>query len=261
MKKDVLNDIDKIKEGRKIPKDVEKKIFIRTITNFGIGISIILLVMIFYIIAKYLSKNIAVFTYNSFAFVMLIATLVMIEIAYKKDSGKCATTAIEMLVVSIYSLFAPHIFVRISYKYIYGFIALTTIYYTFKIVKIYFSETQKYLTKISDIAKIIQKESKDELAEEEKKKQKERIKKMQEKEAKTTRKSTAKRNTAKKSTTAKKTTTTKTTKPSTKKTGTTKKATTKKSTTKSAKTPVKSTTTTKKTTSTTKKKATKKSNN
>ena len=108
VEKDVLNDIDKIKEERKISKDVEKKIFIRTITNFGIGISIILLVMIFYIIARYLDKNIAIFTYNSFAIIMLITTLATIEIAYKKDSGKWAITAIEMLVVSIYSLFAAY---------------------------------------------------------------------------------------------------------------------------------------------------------
>lgn len=250
MENNVLEDIDVIKKERKISKEAGKKIFNRAIINCSIGVAILLLVMAFYIVANYLSKDIVTLVYNISAITALIATLVIIEIAYKKDSGKWAITAVEMIVVSMYTLFAKLIFLRENYKYIYGFIALTTIYYTFKIIRIYLLEKKKFLTEISDITDIIKKESKDELAEQEKEKRKEELKKLIEEQAKA--KKTNRKSATKKKTTNKKTNTTKTTakkKPKTtaKKTETKKEGTAKqKTTTKKVGTTTKKATTAKK---------------
>ena len=38
MKKNIINDIDKMKEERKLPKEVEQKIFTRAIFNWGVAV-------------------------------------------------------------------------------------------------------------------------------------------------------------------------------------------------------------------------------
>lgn len=210
MEKNVLEDIDDIKKERKISKEVEKKILKKTIVNGAIGVIIMLLVMAFYIFAKQLTKDVATLIYNTSAIIILALAIAIIEIAYKKDSGKLAITGIEMLVLSVYALFAPFVFIRVSYKYIYGFIALTTIYYTFKIIRVSLLEQEKYTTEISDITDIIKKESKDEFAKQEKEKREEEQRKLkeQEKAKNAAKKTTTKKTTATRKTTTKKTSTT-----------------------------------------------------
>ena len=99
--------------------------------------------------------------------IFLIFTIVIIEVAYKRDSGELAITAVELLVIATFTLFSPHIFIHTNYGLIYGFIALASMYYSAKIIFVYFSEKKKFLNEISDITDIIKKESKDELSKQE----------------------------------------------------------------------------------------------
>ena len=202
MKKNVMQGIEKIKEDRKIPRKVEKEIFARMVANCALGISMVILIFAFLICGSYLEKTLATKIYNVGAIIFLVFALTVIEIAYKKDSDKGALTSVELLLLSIFTLFAPVIFLKIQYNTIYFTLALIAIYYTIKISKIYITEKNKYLNTLSDITNIIKKESKDELAIQEKEKQKQLAKT---KKTSSTRKSTTKKKTTTK-TTKKKTT-------------------------------------------------------
>ena len=200
LNKNIMKNIEKIQEKRKLSVDTKKKIKDRAISNWAICISAIILILAFTVTANLITKQIAILIYNICAMGILVFSLIVLEIAYKKDSGKWAICGIEILILSVFALFSPYIFYRTNKLIVYIFITIVTIYYIAKIIKIYFSEKKKYLTEISDITNIVKKESQDEIA---KREQEELLKKMEKKTKKdisSTKKGTAKekqKNTAK----------------------------------------------------------------
>ena len=96
-----------------------------------------------------------------FSGIFLVIGLVMLEIAYKKDSGKSAISGIELLVLSMHSLSINHIIT--FYKYDFRFYLLVSsyvfaIYYVLKSVVIYTKEKREYLKSLSDISEIVKEE-------------------------------------------------------------------------------------------------------
>lgn len=170
MKKNMLKDIENIKQERKLSKETEKIIKNELIAYWAIGISFIILIMVFQIAASALPKNIAIKIYNVCSIELLIFTIVVFEVAYKKDNGKLALCGVETLVISIFTLFAPYVFYVFSDIVKYILIAVIDVYYIIKIIATYCSEKKKYLLEKSDITEIIKKESQDNKAEEEKEK-------------------------------------------------------------------------------------------
>ncbi len=162
-----------------------------------------------------------------FSGIFLVIGLVMLEIAYKKDSGKSAISGIELLVLSMHSLSINHIIT--FYKYDFRFYLLVSsyvfaIYYVLKSVIIYTKEKREYLKSLSDISEIVKEEpvkkeakkrrktkkvvktSEDEIKKEEKKTNKEENKKEEKTETKVEVKKenkTKKENTVKKGKTSK----------------------------------------------------------
>ena len=170
MKKNMLKDIENIKQERKLSKETEKIIKNELIAYWAIGISFINLIMIFQIATSALPQNIAIKIYNVCSIELLIFTIVVFEVAYKKDNGKLALCGVETLVISIYTLFAPYVFYVFSDIVKYIQIAVIDVYYIIKIIATYCLEKKKYLLEKSDITEIIKKESQDNKAEEEKEK-------------------------------------------------------------------------------------------
>ena len=215
LNKNIMKNIEKIQEKRKLSVDTKKKIRDRAISNWAICISAIILILAFTVTANLITKQIAILIYNICAMGILVFSLIVLEIAYKKDSGKWAICGIEILILSVFALFSPYIFYRTNKLIVYIFITIVTIYYIAKIIKIYFSEKKKYLTEISDITNIV-KESQDEIAKREQEKLLKKMEKKTKKGTSSTEKGTAKekqKNTAKSTS---KTTTKKTAKPKTK---------------------------------------------
>ena len=96
-----------------------------------------------------------------FAGTFLVFGLIMLEIAYKKDSGKTAISGIELLVLSMHSLSIKHVIT--FYQYDFRFYLLTSsyvfaIYYVLKSTIIYTKEKRKYLKNLSDISEIVKEE-------------------------------------------------------------------------------------------------------
>ena len=168
LKKNILNDIENIRQKRTISNEIEKKIKNMIIANGTIAIAMIILVLIFTISARFLPKVRTELIYKSYAIEFLVLSLIIFEIGYKKDSGKLAIYGIEILVLALFTLFAPNILFKCTNNIICAIIILIMIYYSTKMVKIYCSEKKKYILESSDISNIIKKESQDEKAQEEK---------------------------------------------------------------------------------------------
>ena len=96
-----------------------------------------------------------------FAGIFLVLGLVMLERAYKKDSGKMALSGIELLCLSMHSLSINHVIT--FYQYDFRFYLLSSsyvfaIYYVLKSIIIYTREKRQYLKNMSDISEIVKEE-------------------------------------------------------------------------------------------------------
>ena len=103
-----------------------------------------------------LSKDIEVF---SGAF--LVLGLLGLEKAYKRDDGKAAITAIELLVMSFYSLSIMHMVALIKCDFInYMFFSAgaIAIYYFIKEIIIFTKQKRDDLKNLSDISEIVKKD-------------------------------------------------------------------------------------------------------
>ena len=96
-----------------------------------------------------------------FAGIFLVVGLVMLERAYKKDSGNMALSGIELLCLSMHSLSINHVIT--FYQYDFRFYLLSSsyvfaIYYVLKSIIIYTREKRQYLKNLSDISEIVKEE-------------------------------------------------------------------------------------------------------
>lgn len=168
MKKEDFENIKKIKEKRELSKETKDKIIGRTVANGAICIAICILIYTFEIASNLLIKEVATLIYNVYSIEVLVFALILLEIAYKKDSGKWAACGMEMFALAVFMLFSPYIFLRFNSKIMYPIILIIAFYYIGKIIAIYIMEKKQYLNEISDIQEIIKKESEDNKAQEEK---------------------------------------------------------------------------------------------
>ena len=95
---------------------------------------------------------------KSTAITTMVISIIIFEIAYKKDNGMIAITAIEVLVIAIYTLSITHIVEMFSFEF--GMYILTSsyifsIYFVLKSIIIYTNEKRKYLKSLSDIKDIV----------------------------------------------------------------------------------------------------------
>ena len=72
MKKNALNNIEKIKEKRTISKEVKDSIIARIVANWAICIAIIILLMALKMASNLLDKSVATFIYNAYSIEILI---------------------------------------------------------------------------------------------------------------------------------------------------------------------------------------------
>ncbi len=169
MKKNVMKNLDTIKEKRTISDEKKKMISNKLISNFVIGISFIVLVLIFYVVKSFVDKTTAEMIYHISSMAFIIVTIVTFEIAYKKKKGELGLNGVELLFISIYALFAPYVYYKYN-KIAMAFTGIVALYYSIKSIAIYNKEKAKIEREHDDIGTIIKKESQDELVKEYKEK-------------------------------------------------------------------------------------------
>lgn len=166
MKKKELEKLDKLNQEKKLTKDVKEKISKKVLNNFLIAVDILLFFIILMIIDRNLNKESTILIYKISSIILFIFTLVLFEIAYKKDNDVLGIHGIEMLVLSIITLFTPYIFIDKTSVFTSIVGAYYTAYYILKNLVIYKKEKNNYLREQSDIKEIVKKESQDKLAQE-----------------------------------------------------------------------------------------------
>lgn len=164
MKKKQLETLEKINEERKLDKETKAVIYKKILKNFLFAIGILVLFITLRFMALNLDKTINILVYKILSVISLAATIILFEVAYKKDDDTLAITSIEMLFLSIALLLAPYILIIRKNVFTSMIGVYFTIYYIIKNLIIYRNKKNKYLQEKSDITQIIKKESKDEMA-------------------------------------------------------------------------------------------------
>ena len=137
----------------KISKNVYENLLIATI------------IMLYFIVINFLyyklSKSIVLLILKILSMVILTICIIILEYAFRKDSGKHAISAIETLVVAAHTLSIAHVVQSNKFEfanYILVSSYIFSIYYLFKIIFIYTKEKRKYLNSLSDIKEIVSNE-------------------------------------------------------------------------------------------------------
>ena len=134
----------------KISKNVYENLLIATI------------IMLYFIVINFLyyklSKSIVLLILKILSMVILTICIIILEYAFRKDSGKHAISAIETLVVAAHTLSIAHVVQSNKFEfanYILVSSYIFSIYYLFKAIFIYTKEKRKYLNSLSDIKEIV----------------------------------------------------------------------------------------------------------
>lgn len=166
MKKKQLETLEKMNKDRNLDKETIEKILKKILKNFLIAIGILLFFIILKFVSINLEKQIAILIYKILSFGLLAFTIILFELAYKKDDDNIAIISIEIFFLTIITLLTPYILISRTNSYTSSIGVVFAVYYSIKNYVIYIKAKNEYLKEKSDITQIVKKESKDELVKE-----------------------------------------------------------------------------------------------
>jgi hypothetical protein len=149
-----------IMNKKHLPKSEENKINKKVFENMLIAI--VLMAFLYCVSLGSLNIETQVFTTDLkvFSIGLIIFTIILFEISFKKENGNLAIHGIECLVVSIFMLFTNYIYtmyIKDFYLYVSIFAYLFAIYMSVKSIVIYKKMKKQYIASLSDIDEIIKK--------------------------------------------------------------------------------------------------------
>jgi len=150
-----------VKKKMKLPKEISQEIVKNIFGNLVKAVSI----MIYFVILNLAYTNIKQERLTGdiqvFAGMFLVFGILMLEKAYKKDSGTIAISSIELLFLSLHTLSIMHITSLLKYDFRTYLIASSyvfSIYYVLKSIIIYTKGRKDYFNNLSDISEIVKKD-------------------------------------------------------------------------------------------------------
>ena len=159
-KNEILALTEKLKEGNSFTKEEEKKLNFRLFINLMLAV----LIMVYFCLINLGYRNIAKDTFildlHVFSFTILIASIVLFELSYRKDNGKLCVYGIEMLFLAIVTLLMPYIFFysnQIVKTLCSSLSIYLSIYYVGKCMLIQRKARKEHLEKICDVKEIVKK--------------------------------------------------------------------------------------------------------
>ena len=138
-------------------KKVNEKVF----ENIIIAIPIMLYFIIINFTYYRIEENMLQIGLKILSMIILLSSIVIFEIAYKKDSGKLAINGIEVLVLASHALSTMQVveIAKIKFTtYILVSSYVFVIYYILKAAILYTIDKRKYLESLSDIKDIVNNE-------------------------------------------------------------------------------------------------------
>lgn len=148
----------RIKQIKKIPAEVKAIINKKVYENIFIALIIMAVCNMLLLGYKNIEPTRFLMDLKIFSITALLSTLLLIEFAYKKDSGKLAINSVEAIIISLFMLFIIYIYTYYIYAFplIVLFAALVLgLYYSIKGIIIIFKEKNKYKKSSNDISDII----------------------------------------------------------------------------------------------------------
>lgn len=143
----------------KPPKEVREKMYTKIVKEFWMAI----LIFAYFAFLNYGYTQMTPEVYSEnlkiCSILLILATIIVFEIAYRKDNGEIAIHGIELLGLGILTLFMPYVYIcrGMVFKFLYSFSAMyIAIYYSVKALIVYELELKKYITNLSDIKEIIE---------------------------------------------------------------------------------------------------------
>ena len=162
MRKGTIQKIEEeINEKRKMPKKEKELLRKEIFTNIIICACLVAYFLFLFLGSVDKTKAVRVIDLKIFSTIYLATSIILFEIAYKKDSGKIAIHGIEILLVAIMTLFLPYIIFELDSKHqkIYYFVGeYIAAYYVIKCICIAIIRKRKYSKDVSDIKEIVKKE-------------------------------------------------------------------------------------------------------
>lgn len=150
-----------IKEQEKLSKEKISKVYKNIFKNICFSITILLYFILIVCGYNLINQKTFVILLKAISMLLISATIIVFEIAYKKDSGKITVSGIELLIVSICTLFSVRAYIIYNAKFeslLVSFSLLFAIYYIGKSIKEYIKEKKKVKKEVSDINNIEQEE-------------------------------------------------------------------------------------------------------
>ena len=145
---------------KQLPKKEEDKINKKIFENMIIAD----VIMAFFYLISLGSLNIEtpifITDLKVFSIGLIVLTVILFEISYKKENGNLCIHGIECLVVAIFVLFCTYLYtmyIKEFYMYVSIFAYILAIYYAVKSIIIYIKMKKKYIASLSDIDEIIKK--------------------------------------------------------------------------------------------------------
>lgn len=162
MNETTIEKIEKeIDEKIKLPKDIKENIIKEVFTNIIMAIGIMVYLTFLILGSVGAVKNIRIIDFNIFSIILLGISILLFEIAWKKDSGRLAMYGIEMLAIALFTLFLPYIIFELSsptQKFYLIASAYTTVYYSIKSIYIALKSRKKHMITVNDIKDIVKRE-------------------------------------------------------------------------------------------------------
>ncbi|MBO4816522.1 MAG: hypothetical protein J5507_06530 [Clostridia bacterium] len=164
MKKETIEKIeDEITKKTTMPDNLKSKVRKEIFTNILLAIGIVVYFIFIILGSLDTTKAVRSIDLKIFSLILLFTSIILFEIAYKKDSGKLAINGIEVLIIAIITLFLPYIVFELDSKHQKYYIlsgSIIAIYYIIKSIIITNRAKTLYEKKESDIKEITKKEIK-----------------------------------------------------------------------------------------------------
>ena len=147
-----------IEEKRKLPKNVKDEIVVKIFHTLIVAIIIII---------YFLTVNLFFYNFEAkmfeecmkyYALIIIIATVTVFEIGYRKNSMKFAVIGVELLACGILSLYIPYIFLHTTKMLRLSIMILPipiVIYYALKSFVIFKGDQIHYQSNLSDVKELV----------------------------------------------------------------------------------------------------------
>lgn len=151
--------VEEISEQRKMTGPIKEKLVKKIFSNVWLAIGMILSFGAIYLIYLWTTEEISMLLMKIFAIIFILITVIVFEVAYRKEKIELGVIGIELLVYSIVVLYIPQAYKHREELLLYQVFApapvICSIYYVLKSLANYIRAKREYQGSLSDVKEIV----------------------------------------------------------------------------------------------------------